>query len=89
MIEQRLIDEVIRQAERNTLDDELLVRLRSRHPGVHFTVCMDDDIPANARPIAERPHFNLYLVNSSTHCSVLTNDPEAASGIVLAEVCGE
>jgi hypothetical protein len=47
---------------------------------------MDDDIMVNAKPVVERPRFNIYLVNSSDHCSVLSNDPEAASGIVLAEV---
>lgn len=86
MIEQTLIDEVIRQAERHALDEALLANLRGSHPGVHFTGCMDDDIQGNAKPVAARPGFNLYLVNSSQHCSVLTNDLASASGIVLAQV---
>lgn len=86
MISQALLDDVIRQAEESVLDDALIASLRRANPGVHFTWCMDDDIVVNARPLVERPRFNLYLVNSSDHCSVLTNDCESASGIVLAEV---
>ena len=86
MISQAVLDDVVRQAEESVLDDALIASLRSANPGVHFTWCMDDDIMVNAKPVVERPRFNLYLVNSSDHCSVLSNDPEAASGIVLAEV---
>lgn len=86
MISQTLLDDVIRQAEQGALDESLLASLRSAHPGVHFTCCMDDDIAVNAKPVAERPGFNVYLVNSSDHCSVLSNDLGSASGIVLAEI---
>jgi hypothetical protein len=86
MISQAVLDDVIRQAEEGVLDDALISRLRSAHPGVHFTLCMDDDIMVNAKPLSQRAGFNLYLVNSSDHCSVLTNDCAAASGIVLAEI---
>ncbi|NHN79015.1 hypothetical protein HA520_17300 [Azotobacter chroococcum] len=86
MISQTLLDDVIRQAEQGALDESLLASLRAAHPGVHFTCCMDDDIAVNAKPVAERPGFNVYLVNSSDHCSVLSNDLGSASGIVLAEI---
>ena len=86
MISQELLDAVIRQAEQSVLGEPLLASLRDAHPGAHFTLCMDDDIMVNAKPVAERPGFNVYLVNSSDHCLVLTNDPEAASGVVLAEI---
>ncbi|MNG26589.1 hypothetical protein D3C84_1116000 [compost metagenome] len=86
MISQDLLDAVIRQAEQGAIDDALIAGLRSAHPGAHFTWCMDDDIVVNAKPVATRPGFNVYLVNSSDHCSVLTNDCAAASGIVLAEI---
>lgn len=89
MISQAILDDVIRQAEEGVLDDALISRLRSAHPGVHFTLCMDDDIMVNAKPLSQRAGFNLYLVNSSDHCSVLSNDPDAASGIVLAEVIAD
>ncbi len=89
MISQTQLEAVIRQAEGASLDEALLARLRSDHPGIHFTCCMDDDVTVNARPVAERPGFNVYLVNSSQHCSVLSNDLDAASGIVLAEVIAD
>ncbi|MBB3103898.1 DUF6129 family protein [Azomonas macrocytogenes] len=86
MISQTQLDEIIREVEQSSLDDALLARLRNTYPGIHFTHCMDDDIVVNAKPVAEKSGFNLYLVNSSDHCSVLTNDTQAASGVVLAEV---
>lgn len=86
MISQELLDAVIRQAEQGSLGEPLLASLRQAHPGAHFTLCMDDDIVVNARPVATRPGFNVYLVNAGEHCLVLTNDLDAASGIVLAEL---
>lgn len=86
MIEQSVIDAIIQRAEQGGLDEALLSQLRSLYPGVHFTSCMDDDVTVNAKAVAERATFKLYLVNSSQHCSVLTNDPASASGIVLAHV---
>lgn len=86
MIDQSLLDSVILATEESGLDEALIARLRGNYPGVHFTCCSDDDIAANARAVAEREAFNVYLVNSSSHCSVLTNDPDTASGIVLAYV---
>lgn len=86
MISQDLLDAVIRQAEQSVLGEPLLASLRQAHPGAHFTLCMDDDIVVNARPVATRPGFNVYLVNAGEHCLVLTNDLDAASGIVLAEL---
>ncbi len=89
MIEQSLLDEVVARAEHSVLGEALIAELRVAHPGVHFTWCMDDDITVNARPVAEYEAFKLYLVNSSDHCSILTNDLDSASGIVLAEVIAE
>lgn len=89
MINHMLLCNVIQQAEQGELDEALLGNLRSAHPGVHFTLCLDDDITVNAKPVAERPGFNIYLVNSSDHCSTLTNDPDRASGIVLAQLIAD
>ncbi len=86
MISQALLDEVVSQAEQAVLDDALIASLRAAHPGVSFTWCFDDDVVAIARPVVEREKFNIYLVNSTDHCSVLTNDPASAGGMVLAEV---
>jgi hypothetical protein len=71
-------------AEFQFLDDTTLDCLRGRWPGLHFTICGDDDVPARLSPVLERPNFNVYLVNGSEHCLTLTNDPEVAIGVVLA-----
>lgn len=71
-------------AEFQFLDDATLDALRGRWPGLHFTVCGDDDVPARLSPVLERTGFNVYLVNGSEHCLTLTNDPELAIGVVLA-----
>jgi len=46
---------------------------------------MDDDLPNNV-PVIERKDFNLYLIDGREHCLCLTNDYEAATGIVVAEI---
>ena len=71
------------------LDDAGLARLRAGWPGLHLTLCSDNDVPARLPPVLERPGFNLYLVNGSEHCLTLTNDPEVAIGVVLAWVDDE
>jgi hypothetical protein len=71
-------------AEFQFLDDTTLDFLRGRWPGLHFTLCGDDDVPARLSPVLERPGFNVYLVNGSEQCLTMTNDPEVAIGVVLA-----
>lgn len=66
------------------LDEAVLADLRRRFPGLHLTLCSDDDVPARLPAVLERPGFNLYLVNGSEHCLSLTDDPEVAIGVVLA-----
>ena len=75
-------------AERMTatpIDETTLATFRQEFPEIHFTYCMDDDIPNN-EPIFEAKTFNLYLVDGREHCLSLTNDHEVATGIVVAEV---
>lgn len=67
-----------------SLDDVGLESLRAGWPGLHLTLCSDNDVPARLPAVLERPGFNLYLVNGSEHCLTLTNDPEVAIGVVLA-----
>ena len=69
------------------LDEHAIARLRDAYPQLHFTYCSDDDVGANAKPVAERPGFNVYLVGGTTgHCLTMTNDNEFATGLVFAEV---
>ncbi len=79
------IDEVVAFVEANGLSDSTVSLLRARFAGCHFTYCMDDDVHFS-KAYAQRPQFNVYLVDSRQHCSELTTESECASGIVLAEV---
>lgn len=67
------------------LSESVISTLRGEYPGIHFTYCMEDDIP-NHEPLLECPGFNLYLVDGREHCLCLTRNYEHASGIVIAEV---
>ena len=70
------------------LDEAMVSNLRSDYPGIHFTYCMEDDIP-NHEPMLESQGFNLYLVDGREHCLCLTRNYEYATGIVIAEVIEE
>ncbi len=67
------------------LDETTVSALRKQYQPMHFTYCMDDDLPNNA-PVVEHKNFNLYLIDGRDHCLCLTNDFEAATGIVVAEI---
>lgn len=85
MIEQQVIQDIVAMATSQGPSETLVAELRTQYPQHHFTYCMDDDMDAHT-PALEGEGFNIYYVNSSNHCSVLTRDPEQASGMVVAEV---
>ena len=62
--------------------------LRQHYQPIHFTYCMDDDLPNNT-PIIEHKDFNLYLIDGREHCLCLTNDYDVATGIVVAEIIAD
>lgn len=68
------------------LSEASVGHLRREWPGVHFTFCGEEDVPARLNPVLEGQGFNLYLVNNADHCVAFTNQLEAATGIVLAWV---
>jgi len=81
------------QAIANTVNqagvsDETVSLLRQSHPPMHFTYCMDDDLP-NHTPILEQEAFNLYLIDGREHCLCLTSDLANATGVVVAEIIPE
>lgn len=67
------------------VDESTVSVLRQQHPSVHFTYCMDDDLPNNTPALAHNG-FNLYLIDGREHCLCLTNDSDVATGIVVAEI---
>ncbi|MDP2902856.1 MAG: DUF6129 family protein [Methylovulum sp.] len=68
--------------------DDTVSTLRQDYPSVHFTYCMDDDLPNNT-PVLEQEKFNLYLIDGREHCLCLTTDHQTATGIVVAEIIPE
>ena len=88
MIADALLDDVLdRVAAQADVADQLLLRnLRDEFPGVHFSVCSDDDMPARMSPAAQNTVCRLYYVNSGGHCLSLSTDAESASGLVVALV---
>jgi len=85
MLEENLVETIANQVETQFLDDVVISSLRNAYPEVHFTYCMDDDITAG-KPVFEREKFNIYLIDGREHCLCLTNDYDAATGIIVAEV---
>lgn len=85
MITQELARTIAASIAGHGIDETVIGRLRADHPGIHFTHCMEDDIP-NHEPILEQAGFNLYLVDGRDHCLCLTKNYEQASGFVIAEI---
>jgi hypothetical protein len=86
MIDPALLADVLDRAARHAdaPADALAGHLRGAFPGVHFTVCSDDDIPARLRAVAGNAFCRLYYVDGSGHCLTLTADAAAATGLVVA-----
>lgn len=85
MISPEQLQRVAAAIRSQNLNEALVASLRSEYPGIHFTYCMDDDIP-NHEPMLEDASFNLYLVDGREHCLCLTRNYDHASGIVIAEI---
>lgn len=88
MISPDQLQNIAEKINRQTLSETVVSALRGEYPGIHFTYCMEDDIP-NHEPLLEGSGFNLYLVDGREHCLCLTRNYEHASGIVIAEIIPE
>jgi hypothetical protein len=86
MIDAALLEQVARRAGELDLSEASVSHLRREWPGIHFTFCSEDDVPARLAPAMEGQGFNLYLVSNAEHCVAFTSQLESASGIVLATV---
>lgn len=86
MIESAVLPKVMDlvAARASDLSDVIVGALRQSFPGIHFSICSDEDIPPRLTPAAGNPYCELYYVDSGGHCLRLTNDPEAATGLVVA-----
>jgi len=85
MISSEQLQRIASAIRTQTLNETVVSALRGEYPGIHFTYCMEDDIPTQ-EPVLEGESFNLYLVDGREHCLCLTNNYEHATGIVIAEI---
>jgi hypothetical protein len=86
MIAADTLSQIAQRAAQGALGEATLETLKQTWPDLRFTLCSDDDMPARMQPALREKHFNLYLVGGSEHCLSLTDDPERAIGVVLAQV---
>ncbi|MDG4563143.1 MAG: DUF6129 family protein [Candidatus Competibacter sp.] len=83
MITPRQLSDIAHWAEARGVDYAALSHLRQVYPGLYFTHCLDDDIN-DVEPVLRGTSINLYLVDGRQHCLRLTEDFQAATGVVLA-----
>ena len=88
MISADQLNEIAVSIETLGVDESTVSTLRQQYQPIHFTYCMDDDLPNNT-PVIEHEGFNLYLIDGREHCLCLTNDYDTATGIVVAEVIAD
>ena len=65
-----------------TSSSELSAQVRQRFPGLSLTRCEPSDVDGY-QAFRSFPRFDLHLVDGRDHCWRLTDDPAAATGIVL------
>lgn len=85
MISEEQVNAIAEKIDAMGVDEGTVSALREHYRPIHFTYCMDDDLPNNT-PVVEYPSFNLYLIDGREHCLCLTNDYQAATGVVVAEI---
>ena len=88
MISTEQVNEIAAKIEVMGTGETTVSALRQHYQPIHFTYCMDDDLPNNV-PVIEKAAFNLYLIDGREHCLCLTNDYDVATGIVVAEVIAD
>lgn len=84
MISANNIDAVVAAVNAAGLSDTTVSVLRRHFDGIHFTYCMDDEV-CGPEPVRTANGFKVYLVDGRDHCLKFTNEPDNASGLVLAE----
>ncbi|MBS1211529.1 MAG: uncharacterized protein H6R26_145 [Proteobacteria bacterium] len=63
---------------------ERIASLRQAFPGVSLTRCDSGDMDTET-PVLETRSFEVYLIDTSEHCVRITTQPEAATGLIVAE----
>lgn len=89
MIARDTLERIAARASALDLSEASVQHLRREWPGLHFTLCAEDDVPARLKPALAGNGFALYLVSNASHCVAFTEDPDAATGVVLAYTTGD
>jgi hypothetical protein len=84
MIHAGILEGVHELIQARGLDEATVAELRRRWPGVSFTLCGEDDVPARLSSHASGDGYAVYLVSGAEHCVAFTEHIEAATGLVLA-----
>ena len=88
MISTEQVNAFVSKIEALGVDETTVSALRQEYQPIHFTYCMDDDLPNNT-PVIEHKDFNIYLIDGREHCLCLTSDYDVATGIVIAEIIAD
>lgn len=76
--------QLVRVGEAALLDGRA-ASLRQRFPDLHFSECSEDDVSPRYKVALSVDGYDLFLITgASGHCLELTNDAEAATGILIA-----
>ena len=84
MIAADTLTKVVAEVDAIGLSEAIIADLRKAWPGLSFTYCSEDDIPARLTPVAEGAGYGVFLVSGAEHCVAFTDHLEAATGLVLA-----
>jgi hypothetical protein len=63
---------------------ERIASLRKALPGISLTRCDASDMDTET-PALTLPGFDVYFIDTSEHCARITTQPEAATGLIVAE----
>ncbi len=81
------IDEIGTLLEAPEAGASTLAEVRARFPKLSVTRVDASDLGMET-PFRQYTRFDLYLVNGSSHCWSLTDNPEVATGLVVAARAG-
>jgi hypothetical protein len=83
-----LLREIAAVAE--TRREETTGMLRARFPGILFTACSEEDVPARLKPVhVTETHAYFLFAGTDSHCLAFTDDFSAAMGVVVATRDGD
>ena len=78
------LDQIRTLLEGDASAAERIASLRKAFPGVSLTRCDASDMDTET-PVLETADFDVYLIDTSEHCARITTQPEAATGLIVAE----